>query len=49
MKLKIAPVYLRVVSRNILPPIAEHPLIVANQVDDDAMTLATEDIPSSDI
>ena len=49
MKLQIAPVYRRVVSRNILPPIAEHPLIVANQVNVVDMTLVTEPIPSSDI
>ena len=49
MKLQIAPVYRRAVSRNILPPIAEHPLIVANQVDVDDMTMVTEPIPSSDM
>ena len=49
MKLQIAPVYRRVVSRNILHPIAEHPLIVANQVDVVDMTQVTEPIPSSDI
>ena len=49
MKLQIAPVYRRLVSRNILPSIAEHPLIVANQVDVVDMTLVTESIPSSDI
>ena len=49
MKLQIAPVYRRSVPRLNLPPIAEHPLIVANQVDVDDMTLVTEPIPSSDI
>ena len=41
--------YRRSVPRLNLPPIAEYPLIVANQVDVVDMTLATEDIPSPDI
>ena len=49
MKLQIAPVYRRSVPRLNLPPIAEYPLIVANQVDVVDMTLVTEPILSSDI
>ena len=37
-----------VLNKLVQPPIAEHPLIVANQVGDD-MTLVTEPISSSDI